>query len=762
MMKGKWTAFGSILLVVLLALAVGWAQAQEPQPPGDVSIQAALGTGFTYQGQLKQSGNPVNGTCDLQFSLYDAASGGTQVGTTQSKTSVAVSNGYFTIPDLDFGSVFTGDARWLAIAVRCPAGSGSYTPLSPRQALTPAPYALALPGLWTQQNGVSPNVIGGYNGNSVTDGRVGATIGGGGASGAINRVTDNYGTVGGGGGNTASGNATVGGGYQNTASGGEATIGGGWLNTASGGFATIGGGYTNTASNYYATVGGGSSNTASGEFTTVSGGRDNTASGESATVGGGVENTAVYTGTTVSGGWNNSASLDYAAVGGGAGNTASGPASTVSGGWSNAASGESASIGGGDYNVAAAAYATIAGGGPWDPGNPTDTNNRVTDDYGTIGGGGGNRAGDGDGDPTTARFATVGGGGANTASGESASVGGGYENTASGGDATVSGGAFNTASGDKAIVGGGYDNAASGEFATVGGGAGNTASGLYATVGGGYVNTASGLYATVGGGYSNEAIEASTTVGGGWNNTASANAATVPGGASNIASGAYSFAAGAHAQATHAGAFVWSSAEATSSWGDNTFTVRSHGGARFYTAPGTGTGVQLASGAGSWSNLSDRAAKENYEPVDGREVLERLAAVPIQTWNYRSQDPAIRHIGPVAQDFYAAFGVGEDDTHISTVDADGVALAAIQGLYDLSQEQAARIAELEGRVAALEAENSTQQLQIDDLEARLAALAGRASGPSAPTSALPVYGLALGGLVVLEVAFWRRKGGGRG
>ncbi len=69
------------------------------------------------------------------------------------------------------------------------------------------------------------------------------------------------------------------------------------------------------------------------------------------------------------------------------------------------------------------------------------------------------------------------------------------------------------------------------------------------------------------------------------------------------------------------------------------------------------------------------------------------------TWNYRSQDAAIRHIGPVAQDFYAAFGVGEDDRHISTIDADGVALAAIQGLYQVVQQKETRIADL-GSAAA--------------------------------------------------------------
>jgi hypothetical protein len=101
-----------------------------------------MGTAFTYQGQLKKAGNPVNGTCDFQFSLWDAATGGAQISSSQAKAGVTVSNGLFTIPDLDFGAgAFQGDARWLQIAVKC-AGDASYVTLSPRQPLTPAPYAL--------------------------------------------------------------------------------------------------------------------------------------------------------------------------------------------------------------------------------------------------------------------------------------------------------------------------------------------------------------------------------------------------------------------------------------------------------------------------------------------------------------------------------------------------------------------------------------------------------------------------------------------
>ena len=277
-MKGKWTIMVSILVMLLLVLAVGLAWAQEPQPPaegvqpqGIVSIQTNLGTAFTYQGQLKKNGSPINDNCDFRFSLWDAAgsgsppTGGNLIGSPQTKTGIAVTNGLFTV-QLDFAAgAFQGDARWLQIAVKC-TGDASYNTLSLRQPLTPAPYALALPGLWTQQNNVSPNIIGGYSGNNVTSGVWAATIGGGGENGGENRVTDHYGTVGGGYRNQAGDNA----GATNDRS--SATVSGGQYNIASGYSATVGGGDTNTARGYDATVGGGYYNTASGSFATVPGG----------------------------------------------------------------------------------------------------------------------------------------------------------------------------------------------------------------------------------------------------------------------------------------------------------------------------------------------------------------------------------------------------------------------------------------------------------------------------------------------------------
>lgn len=106
------------------------------------SAQTPLGTAFTYQGELKFQGQPAAGPTDLRFRLYDAPVGGAQVGTEVAASAVSVSAGRFTLP-LDFGAgAFAGQARWLEIDVRCPAGTGPFTTLNPRQPLTAAPYAL--------------------------------------------------------------------------------------------------------------------------------------------------------------------------------------------------------------------------------------------------------------------------------------------------------------------------------------------------------------------------------------------------------------------------------------------------------------------------------------------------------------------------------------------------------------------------------------------------------------------------------------------
>ena len=130
----------SIVVTVLLALVtVGTVLGQEPEPGGDIGAQAAAGTGFTYQGRLTDGGSPANGEYDFRFRLYDAVSSGSQVGSTNNRDDVTVTEGLFTV-QLDFGSgAFNGDARYLEITVDCGAGA---TLLTPRHPLTAAPYAL--------------------------------------------------------------------------------------------------------------------------------------------------------------------------------------------------------------------------------------------------------------------------------------------------------------------------------------------------------------------------------------------------------------------------------------------------------------------------------------------------------------------------------------------------------------------------------------------------------------------------------------------
>jgi hypothetical protein len=150
MRSKKWSSLAVVLtaLVLLVGIVVQASPpTQQPDPQQGVRAQDALGTAFTYQGQLESSGEPVNQTCAMAFRLYEQETGDSQVGSPIS-TTVPVADGLFTVP-LDFGSAaFDGDARWLGIQVQCP-GDAAYADLG-RQALTAAPYALYAAGApWT-------------------------------------------------------------------------------------------------------------------------------------------------------------------------------------------------------------------------------------------------------------------------------------------------------------------------------------------------------------------------------------------------------------------------------------------------------------------------------------------------------------------------------------------------------------------------------------------------------------------------------------
>ena len=269
------------------------------------------------------------------------------------------------------------------------------------------------------------------------------------------------------------------------------------------------------------------------------------------------------------------------------------------------------------------------------------------------------------------------------------------------------------------IAGGGsllYPNVISNatSFDTISGGLGNVVSNFvdFATIGGGQFNRASADEATVSGGGYNKAAGFSSAIGGGGANTAAGSWSTVPGGRNNAATGDYTFAAGRRAKADGTGSFVWADSNDFDlhAWGENEFVVRATGGYWLFSGvDGAGSptnGVVLAAGSGTWGSWSDRNAKTNCASVNARAVLDKVTALSIATWNYKTQDPSIRHIGPMAQDFYAAFGVGDSDKTITTVDADGVALAAIQGLNqkltDELQRRDVENAKLKERLKKLE------------------------------------------------------------
>jgi hypothetical protein len=307
----------------------------------------------------------------------------------------------------------------------------------------------------------------------------------------------------------------------------------------------------------------------------------------------------------------------------------------------------------------------------------------------------------------------------------------GYENLAST-FAAVGGGAANAARGAYSTVAGGGGNGAHGDGSTVAGGSGNLASGDNAAVSGGWGNRASGAHSTIGGGSANAASGDHSAVVGGGSNAATGSQSTVLNGAYNLASGAGSLAAGWAARTqtadpvpvVHDGAFVWADrllgVTGFHSIASNEFAARATGGVRFVTAiDGTGLptwtcGVSGGAG-GSWGCTSDRDAKTDLTPLDGVATLDRLAALPVYQWAAKDDPRRTPHAGPTAQDFMAAFGLGDNDRMIGFADAQGVAFAAIQGLD----------AKLQERESAQRADTKAAQDEIDALRREVAEL-GRA------------------------------------
>jgi trimeric autotransporter adhesin len=138
-----------------------------------------------------------------------------------------------------------------------------------------------------------------------------------------------------------------------------------------------------------------------------------------------------------------------------------------------------------------------------------------------------------------------------------------------------------------------------------------------------------------------------------------------------------------------------------SSSAPNQFVVAASGGILLATSKDLSTGCFINLGGGTWNCTSSKDVKRDFSEVDKQAVLERVAALPVQRWRYRNESPEIRHIGTFAQDFHSAFELGSDDKTISMADADGVALAAIQALYDRVRESAERLERKDVEIAEL-------------------------------------------------------------
>lgn len=260
----------------------------------------------------------------------------------------------------------------------------------------------------------------------------------------------------------------------------------------------------------------------------------------------------------------------------------------------------------------------------------------------------------------------------------------------------------------------------------------------YSTNANGYYSTAMGN-STIASGNSSTAMGTDAIASGtsstamGANTTASGNYSTAMG-SDTTADGWYSTAMGRFAHTGgHSGSFVYGDSSPTSQYGgarataDNQFFVVATGGVQFWTT--AAGGVATASGSGQWTQASDRNLKDAIQPVNPRDVLKKVVALPVATWHYKAQDSQYRHMGPMAQDFYAAFRLGETDKGIGSIDADGVALAAIQGLNASLEE---KIAQKDREISSLRAEKDHEIAQLR------ADLAEQINGKDAQIAALRV------------------------
>jgi hypothetical protein len=682
----------------------------------------AVSNTFTYQGTLTDGGVPANGSYDLQFELLSDI----VVVAPVVVEDVLVTDGVFSV-ELDFGSTIDANDFELEVGVRAGSATGAFTVLSPTTPIRPTPQA-QVAGLAGEAVSVSPNAVGSAG---IADGSIGSDdvdsaqiqhrVGGACPENEAIRAIHADGTV--------SCEVAGGGGGSVTSVATGAGLTGGPI-TESGTIAIASGGVTSDL------IQDGTVGAADIDVDDI----QRRVSGN-CPVGSAIRNI------------DGEGAVSCTAVGGFAwsltGNAGTDPATNFigtidgqplvmrGGGGSSmqiSSSAGSANLSGGSVaNGTGAGFrgVTTLGGGALPLSEPgfsllrTEAN-AATGNYSTVIGGLSNRV-------NGANYGTIVGGFVNTVSGPGAAIAGGLENVATGSASTVAGGERNMSAGDRSIVAGGFSNAAQGSLAATIGGNNNCAGGnaSFAAGLGAHVRLASGASGSQGcagvattadaNGDEGSFVWADATTSSGFVTTGPnqflvradggmmLNTNASISGGDDLVVGARLVSGDADADLrlrTRSGRNVLLYASDSLGGLRINMSTLPAGNDRITVSGGAGGNATLSNG-GTWTNASSRTFKTAIEPVDARDVLERLVDLDISRWNYIGSGEGT-HMGPMAEDFKAAFNLAGDGKSIATVDADGVALAAIQGLN-----------------AKLERENAELRARLEMIEARLGTQATR-------------------------------------
>jgi hypothetical protein len=546
---------------------------------------------------------------------------------------------------------------------------------------------------WGLARGGAGNILYGVNAYTHTN------FGGYACTTGVNGQTQSYITICGGSGNLAdSAGNTIVGGTSNRAIGRSSFIGGGWVNSTQGSFSIVVGGYLNNTDSTFAAVVGGNNNDALGQYSFIGNGNSNTAGRIYSMVGNGLANNASGYMSYIGTGYWNLAGGRYAAVTNGYADTAKGDCAAVLSGYDNLAGDStldtSAVVAGGWGNTARYRYSFIGGG----------KNNVTGGNYAAVAGGIFNTA--------DSHYTFIGGGTTNTAAGYLSVIVGGYYNYTYGNYATIGNGFADTARGHYSAILSGSHNIAGDQMtdtaSVVIGGLDNTSTGRYGLIGNGTNNSNYGTYGIVGNGYSNTtgSTAHATVLNGAYNYSDGENSLITAGYYDTVTTaGDYSLVVGRHVYLNTGYRIAFFESAYSGRLGIN--RDDRDGGILYPIHVGTsasnGNGAYLTVG-GIWTNASSKYKKEDFCTLDGKDLLNKVAGMDITNWKFKDSEE--RHISPVAQDFYKAFGCGagnidDDSTHIAALDMAGVSLRAVQELTKMVRDQQVEIAELKAEIAKL-------------------------------------------------------------